>query len=157
MFRRCTQWTRVQSTLQISAFRTQIQVRCSSLHARVTQKVLISRVPQCLSPRPNWDPKVRRRDNPVPSPSSGCAPPPEPKGGGHTRLRVREVRGPNSDDWRKSLALLLLCNFTYCWSWRSKYIHKELITYFWNWNWNWNFWNCFGGLEKSLQFCVPNS
>jgi len=30
-------------------------------------------------------------------------------GGGHTRLRVRGWGSPNSDDWRKSLALCLLC------------------------------------------------
>jgi hypothetical protein len=35
--------------------------------------------------------------------------PPEP-GGGHTRLRVRGWGSPNSDDWRKSLALCLLCD-----------------------------------------------
>jgi len=36
--------------------------------------------------------------------------PPEPGGGrGHTRLRVGGWGGPNSDDWRKSLALCLLC------------------------------------------------
>ncbi len=35
--------------------------------------------------------------------------PPEPKGGGHTRLRVRGWGSPNSDDWRKSLAFSLLC------------------------------------------------
>jgi hypothetical protein len=36
--------------------------------------------------------------------------PPEPKGGGgHTRLRVGGWGSPNSDDWRKSLALCLLC------------------------------------------------
>jgi hypothetical protein len=37
---------------------------------------------------------------------------PEPKGGGgglHTRLRVRRWGSPISDDWRKSLALCLLC------------------------------------------------
>ncbi len=39
----------------------------------------------------------------------GC-PSPEPKGGrGHTRLRVRGVGGPNSDKWRKSPAICLLC------------------------------------------------
>jgi hypothetical protein len=48
-----------------------------------------------MSPRRNWD-------FPTPSVASECAPPPEPKGGGHTRLRMK---GPNSDDWRKSLAL----------------------------------------------------
>jgi hypothetical protein len=34
--------------------------------------------------------------------------PTEPKGG-HTRLRARGWGSPNSDDWRKSLALCLLC------------------------------------------------
>jgi hypothetical protein len=68
-------------------------------------------VPRCLSPRPNWDPP--------PSPASECIPP-ESKGGGQTRLRVRgwgpnlnetgvytRLRergwGPKSNDWRKSL------------------------------------------------------
>jgi hypothetical protein len=37
--------------------------------------------------------------------------PPEPKGGGHNRLQVRGWGSPNSDDWRKSLALCLLCAF----------------------------------------------
>jgi hypothetical protein len=31
------------------------------------------------------------------------------QGEGHTRWREREWEGPNSDDWRKSLALCLLC------------------------------------------------
>ncbi len=35
--------------------------------------------------------------------------PPEPKGGGHTRLRVRGWGSPSSDDWRKSWAFCLLC------------------------------------------------
>ncbi len=35
--------------------------------------------------------------------------PPEPEPGGHTRLRIRGWGSPNSDDWRKSLALCLLC------------------------------------------------
>ncbi len=35
--------------------------------------------------------------------------PPEPKGRGHTRLQVRGWGSPNADDWRKSLALYLLC------------------------------------------------
>jgi hypothetical protein len=39
--------------------------------------------------------------------------PPEPKGGGHTRLRVRGWGSPNFDDWRKSLALCLLCAMVY--------------------------------------------
>ncbi len=38
-----------------------------------------------------------------------CAPP-GPKGGrGHTRLRLKGWGSPNSDDWRKRLALCLLC------------------------------------------------
>ncbi len=39
--------------------------------------------------------------------ASECAPPPGTKGG-HTRLRVRGWGSPNSNDWRKSLALCLL-------------------------------------------------
>jgi hypothetical protein len=35
--------------------------------------------------------------------------PPNLKGDGHTRLRARGWESPNSDDWRKSLALCLLC------------------------------------------------
>jgi hypothetical protein len=58
-----------------------------------------------MSPRRNWD-------SPTPSLASECDPPPaEPGtgGGGHTRLRVRGWGSPNADDWRKSLALCLLC------------------------------------------------
>ncbi len=52
----------------------------------------------------NWD-------SPNPSLASECTPPPAPvaKGWGHTRLRVRGWGSPNSDDWRKSLALCLFC------------------------------------------------
>jgi hypothetical protein len=32
-------------------------------------------------------------------------------GGGHTRLLVRGWESPNSDDWRKSLSLCLLCGY----------------------------------------------
>jgi hypothetical protein len=38
---------------------------------------LIPRVPQCQSPRPNWD-------HPTPSPASECIPHPGTKGGGDT-------------------------------------------------------------------------
>ncbi len=56
-----------------------------------------------MSPRQNWD-------SPTPYLASECAPPPGPKGGGgHTRLRAMGWGSPNSDDWRKSLALCLLC------------------------------------------------
>ncbi len=43
-----------------------------------------------------------------PSFASQCSPPQEPKGGVHTRLRVRGWGSPNSDDWRKGLVLRLL-------------------------------------------------
>ena len=55
-----------------------------------------------MSPRRNWD-------SPNPSPASECALPPGPTGGEHTRLRLRGWGRPNCDDWRKSLALCLLC------------------------------------------------
>ncbi len=44
---------------------------------------------------------------PTPSPVSECVPP-ELKGGTHSPV-VRGWGRPNSDDWRKSLALCLLC------------------------------------------------
>jgi hypothetical protein len=53
---------------------------------------------KCLSPRRNWDP-------PPLSHKRVCIPP-EPKEG----VRVRGWGSPNSDDWRKSLALCLLCD-----------------------------------------------
>ncbi len=51
-----------------------------------------------MSPRRHWD-------SPNPYLASECAPPPRT---GHTRLRVRGWGSPNSDDWRKSLALCQL-------------------------------------------------
>jgi hypothetical protein len=59
-----------------------------------------------MSPRRNWD-------SPNPSPASECALPPRTKGcrEGYTRLQLREWGSPNSDDWRKSLALCLLCAY----------------------------------------------
>jgi hypothetical protein len=53
-------------------------------------------------------PFVRIGTPPTPSSPSKCVPSPESKGGRHTRLRVRGRGGPNSDDWRKGLALCLL-------------------------------------------------
>ncbi len=53
-------------------------------------------VSQCMSRRRNWDPPPPRR----------CPPHPQTKGGGHTHLGVMEW-GPNSNDWRKGLALAL--------------------------------------------------
>jgi hypothetical protein len=59
----------------------------------------------------------------VPSSESGLSqplsrervyPPPGPKGGGYTGLRLRGwgSPNPNSDDWRKSLALCLLSDYS---------------------------------------------
>jgi hypothetical protein len=61
----------------------------------------VHRVPQCLSPRRNWDP-------PPPLPQASVSPG-NPRGE-HTRLRVRGWGSPNSEDWRKSLILCLLCD-----------------------------------------------
>ncbi len=47
-----------------------------------TQSIYISRVPQCQSPRPNWDP-------PTPSPASECV----PQGGGGTHSPAVEGVG----------------------------------------------------------------
>ncbi len=63
----------------------------------------VQRVPQCMSPRRNWVLP------PPPLPQASVPLTPEAKGGGHTCLPVRGWGSPNSDDWRKSLALCLLC------------------------------------------------
>ncbi len=58
-----------------------------------------------MSPRRNWG-------FPNPSPASECALPPYPpdkRVGWHTRLQLRGWGSSNSDDWRKSIALCLLC------------------------------------------------
>ncbi len=47
----------------------------------------------------------------LPTPLSPASVPLPPRKGGHTRLRVRGWESPNSDDWRKSLALCLLCGY----------------------------------------------
>jgi len=60
-----------------------------SLWSLNTKYIRIYGVPQCLSPRPNWDPLSRKRE---------CSPPltpqPEPKGEAHTRLRVKGWGAP---------------------------------------------------------------
>jgi hypothetical protein len=72
-------------------------------------KYVNKRVPQCMYPCRNWS-------SPTPSLPPPLSPvsvplPPEPRGGGHTRLRLRRGGSSNSDDWRKSLALCLLYAF----------------------------------------------
>jgi hypothetical protein len=49
---------------------------------------------------------------PTPSPASECVHPPESKDKGTHSPAGEVVGGPNSDDWRKSLVLCLLCGFT---------------------------------------------
>ncbi len=67
------------------------------------QSTYTYRAPQCMSPRWKWD-------SPTPLAASECALPPGPKGGGHTRLRLkgwgRESQFQRLD---KRLALCLLC------------------------------------------------
>jgi hypothetical protein len=47
--------------------------------------------------------------SPKPSPPQASVSPPGSKGGrSNTPLRVRGVGGPNSDDWKESLALCIL-------------------------------------------------
>ncbi len=75
----------------------------------------VPRVPQCLSPRPNWDPLH-------PFSRKRVLPPRNQRGERHTCLRVKG--GPNSDDWRKSLTLLLFWGITYI-----KYISCENLTF----------------------------
>ncbi len=57
------------------------------------------------------DPSFELEPPPPPSPASVFVPPQNQRGGGHARLRVRGWEGPNSDDLRISLALLLLCGW----------------------------------------------
>ncbi len=72
----------------------------------ISKKYLyIQSTAQCMSPRRNWG-------SPNPSPASECAPPPQPKGKGGAQSPAGGGWGsPNSDDWRKSLALCLLCGY----------------------------------------------
>jgi hypothetical protein len=44
-----------------------------------------------------------------PSPASECAPPTESKGGDTLACGERGAGSPNSDDWRESLVICLLC------------------------------------------------
>jgi hypothetical protein len=73
-------------TLKFRGFLQNLFGRFSSL--AVPQSTYIPREPQCLSPRPKWD-----------SPPLSCE-------------QFDGVGGPNSDDWRKGLALCLLCGLS---------------------------------------------
>ncbi len=78
-----------------------LKMQCSCKHRH--RHKYIPRAPQCLSPRWNWD-------TPPPLPQARVYPPFPPYQKGGTRSPGVRGRGsPNSDDWRKSLALCLLC------------------------------------------------
>jgi hypothetical protein len=66
----------------------------------IVQRTYIPRVPQCLRPRPNWDP-------PPALSQANVSPPPKQKEGTHSPADER-VGGPNSNDWKKSLAFCFL-------------------------------------------------
>ncbi len=81
-----------------------IQLKNASFFISPTKYVYVKGTTECMSPRRNWD-------SPNPSLAGEYAPrSPQNREGGHTRLRVRGWGSPNSDDWRKSLALCLLCD-----------------------------------------------
>jgi hypothetical protein len=68
-------------------FTSYSKVHTYSLYQRqCTQSTYISRVPQCLSPRPNWDPQPLSRKRVC---LCSAPLPPPTKGEGDTRLRVR--------------------------------------------------------------------
>jgi hypothetical protein len=69
---------------------------------RVHKLLIYIRAPQCMSPRRNWD-------SPNRSPASECALPPRTKGWGAHSPAAKGVGSLSSDDWRKSLAICLLC------------------------------------------------
>ncbi len=76
----------------------------TALFASYPQSTDIYRVPQCTV-----CPLVGIGTLPPPLSPASVPLPPELKGGRHTRLRVRGWGSPNSEDWRKSLSLCLLC------------------------------------------------
>ncbi len=79
-------------------------IRYIAVTSRPQCTYIIPGVPQCLSPLPNWDQPTTLSRKRV------CPPPPRTKRGGDRLGRgVREWGSPNSDDWKKSLALCLLC------------------------------------------------
>jgi hypothetical protein len=98
-----------------------IYVHCVQCTHTYEHKVNTPRVPQYLYPRLNWDPhplSLRRVFN---------VSPPKLKEGKHTRLRARGWGSPNSDDWRKSLALCLFCAYEYHVSLLSLKLLKRLF------------------------------
>ncbi len=82
------------------------QLLCYKARGVIPQSTYIPRVPQCLSPRRNWDPPPHALAN------KRVRTLPEPKGRTHSPCGWGG--GPNSDDWRKSLEFCLLCGSFPC-------------------------------------------
>jgi hypothetical protein len=64
----------------------------------------IPRAPECLFLCPNWLP-------PLPLPQASVSPPGTKGGGGQQSLAGARARNANSDDWRASPALCILCGY----------------------------------------------
>ncbi len=79
----------------------------STLWKRYIHKVLIFIEHHSVSPL------VGIGTPPPLQPQASVPSPPDQWVGGHTRLRLKGWGSPNSDDWRKSLALCLLCGYIY--------------------------------------------
>ncbi len=79
------------------------------------QSTYLPRVPECLTPRQNWDPHPLSRKRPEAKEGETHSPAGEGMGESQFgRLEKKPSEGvgsPNSDDWRKSLALCLLCGY----------------------------------------------
>ncbi len=71
-----------------------------------SQGTYLPRVPQCLSPRWNWD-------SPTPSPTSECTPPPRTGGGGGMGTHLPACEGVGESQFgrleRKLCTLSSLC------------------------------------------------
>ncbi len=87
---------------------------CNQLHSalveRLNHKVHIQYIWSTTVYVPHWYPLAGIGTLPPPlSPAIAILPPGTKGGGRHTRLRVRGWESPDSDDWRKGLALYILC------------------------------------------------
>ncbi len=91
-------------TSQLSVPLLESSIRTSSAVEWLIHKVhKIHRIPQCMSPRRNWEaPTATHLSRKRVCPSHGTKM-------GHIFLRVKGWGSTNSNDWRKGLALCLLC------------------------------------------------
>jgi hypothetical protein len=91
-----------QPIIGLQTVRWQPHVLTANMRAVVSQSTYIYRVPQCMSPRWNWD-------SPTPLAASECALPPGPKGGGAHSPVGKGVGESQFQRLEKRLALCLLC------------------------------------------------